>query len=87
MSPLLKLAEAPLQQPTLGSGGYQVEGGQVGVPRLVVAAEAEQEVRLGRRQQVVVVQGGRIQCVKGRQAGCSAVAEADGDGPVQGDDG
>ena len=61
----LKLGEAPLQQPVLGlAGGREVERCQVGTLCLVGAAEAAQEVRTSRWQQVVAGQGCHIQSVQ-----------------------
>src|SRR5215218_8684614 len=75
----LQLGEAALQEPLLGTARRrELKRFQVGTPRRVAAAEAAQEVRTSRWQQVVAGQGLRIQSVQCRQAGLVAVPEADG---------
>jgi hypothetical protein len=61
----LQLGQAPLQQPPLGLAvGREMERCQVGTLRLVGAAQAAEEVRSSRWQEVVAGQGCRIQSVQ-----------------------
>ena len=76
--------QAPLQQPPLRIRPDEVERLAIGGGRLARPAGAPEELASGRLDQVVA---GQVDLVERREARVGAVAKADRDGPVQGDDG
>ena len=78
------VGQAALQQPPLRIRSDELERRSIGDRRLTRPAGAPEEVGTGGRDQVVA---GQVDLVEGREARVGTVAEADRDGPVQGDDG